>query len=205
MSAHSEDRERFIGEFWHRHNPTITLFHHLPFSSFCGLWSSFPKIVFFMLCCSQWEGLRGTGSSLTKCIQQSFLLLLLPLLLPLTFSSFPSSSSFQHLCLPVWCLSLCSRVSHWLIQTRWLLCRKHFTLTLCPILFLHTKIFNAKYPVFCALLLSPRQGRKGQPSKAQHCSCLCSCYLLSLLDSGKCSTAYEFPLFRNKKRRIPEP
>lgn len=44
--------------------------------------------------------------------------------------------------------------------------------------------FNVKCLVFCALLLSPRQGSKGQLSKAQHCSCLCSGYLRSLLDLG---------------------
>lgn len=141
MSSHSKHRKWLIGHYdTDLILPLISLFHCLLFSSFCGLWSLFPKIVFFTLCCSQWEGLRGIGSSLTKCIQQ-FFLLLLPLLLPLPLSSFPSSP-FLYSSIFVYLLCAC-HFAHVFPTNSY--GQDDFSVTnilhwLCSILFLHTKI-----------------------------------------------------------------
>lgn len=142
MSSHSKHRKWLIGQLWHWLNPTINFF--IPLSPFLLiLWALViisKNCVFYVMLFSvrrtqgNWQFLDKTYPTIFSPPPSSPAPappLLLPLLPPLVF---------QHLCLPALCLSLCSRVSHWLIQTRWRLCHKHFTLTLCSILFLHTQI-----------------------------------------------------------------
>lgn len=135
MSAHSKHKKWFIKQLWHWLNPTITFL--IPLSPFpphsVALVIIFKKFVFHLRLFS----VRKTHGNSQLLDKMYSIILSSP---PLPPPPHPSPSLFQFLCL---LLSTChfahvfSTISHRNEATSF---HKHFTLDLCSVLHLHTKI-----------------------------------------------------------------